>query len=383
MHKSNRRKLWFFIDLKTQMQMRLVLLFRDSLSRAVYLISAIIFILILSSLNLHAEERSSIPVGIVDRDQSDYSIRLIQDLKEVSAIYLYEGELEELETLLLDGYISSIFVIKPGYEANIKKGETKELLELYSGKDDKTSVILSDIVAGRMMERISFHIGLNQYLSLSEDSAKNGARERSAENYTAYARKLRESGELDFAFRITYVDFEDENIPQEVLSNSIIYQQMIVGMLAMLLSFVTLFTFTSLQMEREQGLCIRRKLSCCTPFAEAAGNIVSILMLGGILCVIVSVSMGLVIKDKGVVNLVLPLFFLSLLYIFSISILYLLLSVITKTVFRYQAAGAAVTLLLGFLGFVSVFSEVLPINIDWIRFIPNGWYIKSFISILN
>lgn len=369
MSRFNRKVFYFFKDLCVQAGFRIHLLLLDPILRILYPVTAFIFIFVLSSLNLQAFEKSSIPVGIVDEDQTGYSKELILGLHDLSSLFVYEGNLKEMESLLLDGYIHSIFVVKQDYEEKVKRGDTKELVTVYSGKEDKMAAILSDMIAGQMLEKICYHKGEKVYDSLG----------RSTKEYADYAKKNGEKGETTFVFDTKYILLDQNRSQQEAVDNALLYQQMIAGMIGLLLSFVLLFSFAPLQMEREQGLTSRKKLSSCTAFSQMAGNYLAGLVPTTFLCLLV--SLVFVIGNQKISFSKIGSFFcLFFFFAAAMGVLFFGLGKFTKSVLQYQIIGAVILLLLGIIGFISIFEGLLPEGFSWIMKTPNAWMIKEFVG---
>ncbi len=151
--------------------LRLKLLFKDRTAGICYLVASVVILVVILGLNIHAEERSSLPIGLVNEDAGEKSAELAEKIRTSESLYVYEDEFDPLYDLLLDGYINCIFVIKKGYEKSVTDGDPSEVLGIYAAEDDKISTVISDIVAGCMMYEVCLDKAYKRYLNLEPPTA--------------------------------------------------------------------------------------------------------------------------------------------------------------------------------------------------------------------
>ncbi len=376
-------KTGFLQDFILQLRLRLKLLMRDKFTVIAFLIATIIFALVLNTLNLWAENNSSIPVGIVNEDSSEFSERLLDNLLKVPSISVNQGSFEEMESMLLDGNISCIFIIRDGYGERIKNGNIDEAIGLYSGRDDKTAAILGDIVAGQMMYDICLYKSMDMYMELAEGNLSEA-------EYKTEFDKIMSSPDIDFDFQISYIDIDNLEEETEKIDNSLLYRQMIAGMVAMLLSFVILFAYSQTVVEHEQGIYNRRRVTIQSLMAGRVGNITAVLLISMILCILIAVSTASSVVNSasgagsgGFGSIFFGILLISVVYIIVLSIVMTILSNLTRTIAQYQMIGGVLLLLAGVAGFASVFSGFMGETLQKILgFVPNSLYIKFFTDII-
>lgn len=345
--------------------LRIKLLLTDRTAVVTYIVCAIIMALFLGSLNLHAEERSSVPVGLICEDRSDKAQRLKNEICGLEALYVYEGDFEYLEGLLFDGYITCIFVINEGYGERIEAGSVKELITVYSAAEDKTPVILSDIVAGSMLYDICFEKSLNMYLEL-ENPVLSG------EEYREYSLSLAENPQFEYSFEIDYREPVTGD-SETTITNGIIYRQMIAGMLAMLMSLLAFTGFNGIGAEHQKGIRKRIKLSGgCRPL-RSLGECLAVTLYLMPLIVLTAVFFG----SPGI-------FLVNLLFVMIMSLIFYCAAALFRTTAAYQLAGAVIVILFGAAGFVSVFSGMTGIeSLEALNILPNSMYIEYFCRFLR
>ena len=135
--------------------LRLKIALRDRTAGICYLVSAVVILALLMGLDSAGEERSAIPIGLAVHDDSSEAEKFVTGLKNTPAVYVTEGEVDELKERLLDGLINCIFVVDEGFGEKIRQGFPDEIITVISGEDDRMSVILSDITAASIMYDIA------------------------------------------------------------------------------------------------------------------------------------------------------------------------------------------------------------------------------------
>lgn len=356
-----------FNDIILSFVLRLKLMVSSRVTIIAFAIASAAFLLVLNNLNLHAEENSAIPVGIVNEDDDPVSCEIVERLKNVKSIYVYEGSFDEMESLLLDGYISSVFVIKDGCGESIRKGEPEETVKLYFGKDDRTCAVIGDIVAGEMMYEVCLYGGLMHYHRLSD-------RGHSDDEYIEYVNELAKEDTYNFSFETEYYDGNKE--AEEGISNSVLYRQMIAGMVAMLLSFVILFSFSQNVLETEQGITGRRKATLLGRVSASLGDITAVTVCCLILCILIAASTA---NSVGSMSAFFEILGVSVIYVIVMAVIMTVLSRISKNINMYQITGGALLLVFGIAGFAGVFSGFLGEALSVVlSAVPNSIFIKLF-----
>ena len=200
------------------------------------------------------------------------------------------------------------------------------------------------------------------------------------ESFYQYAKELRENDEFEFQFDITLADTTNGQEMFQNLDTSLLYRQVIAGLFAILLSFVIMFSYTYVCMEREQGIEKRVKLTMVARGTKELGTMLSVLILSLILSVVfVSCVCYYVNLPQAFGKLLL----LSITFSFVISLLFLLITKIVRSFIAYQLLGAIMVLVLGASGFLSFIGMVLKADfLNVLKFTPNGWFIEKFVDII-
>lgn len=366
----------FLMDIFNRMMLSLKIILRSKITMLVLFLSTISMVLILYLLNLGAQQRSNFPIGIVNLDTTkSLSGEFVEELKKEEALYVYEGDFEQLYQELLEGRIFSLYVIPEGFEHKIRTGKFKNLVTVYYGSESKTAALIKDIVAGDMMYSICLSRGARMYQGLFQGEASAGSREE----YENYASLLRNSDQFDFSFDVEVLSKKEGNIEPGSLSNRILYHQMNAALFATLLSFVVLFAAAYLPVEKGSSTGKRLKLTLMNPVASYLGNLLAICIITSILCIFFVL---LLCYYESNFTLFLPVMRLILVYLLIMGSGFLLLGSLTKNIFVYQLLGAFLTIGFGGVGMISVLGEVAAGIQTATFYVPNGWFVQKLAEIM-
>jgi ABC-2 type transport system permease protein len=368
---------------------RMKAIFSDRLTWIIMIVSSLIFLFIINNLSMSAGERSSIPIGVLNLDRSETADELIESIKEIPALYVYEGSEKELKQLLYKEEIRAYFIIKEGYEKSIQAGNTDGLITMHYQEADESAKILSDIIAGDMLYKICLFKGYNLYHSLpekgvnrSDSSADTKINNRlTEEEYMTHAKALEAMPDFDFAFDIRMIDVMNKNNEGKI-ENSILYLQAIWGIVAMLLSFTAMLMTAGSVMEKEMGILSRVKLSLMKSYTMDLSHFGAALTVQSIisffLCFLLKGKIGNLSLNQVV------LLFLSLEMFSALMIVwFLFLGKLSGRTGRYQLFGVISILVFGIMGFLYLMSGFIDdklLNIT--KIIPNCWFIEEFTDII-
>lgn len=373
----------FFRDMITQLKLSFQLIIRDRITVFVFVASCCCFFFLCATMNFSAENQSRIPVGLANLDiveetnrSTELSLELMERVKESASFRITEGNVEELTQALKNGELNCIFVINKGYEKSLKKGSTHGIITLYKSEGNESASMLADIFAGEMMEQVTLQKSYLAYGKLDFVDTNM----LSETEYAAYVDRMRDDDEFVFAFDVTLSETKEAQMNFEKLNNAILYRQIIAGIFAMLLSFVILFSYTYVCMEKEQGILKRKRLTLLSRMAMDAGSLIAVLLSTGIISVIFVLCVCYYTKSYKVA---IPLLALAAGYAAIMSIFFQILAHVTNGIVSYQIIGAILILLLGMMGFCSIVDGIAFKNLAVIlENTPNGWFIQRFVDII-
>jgi ABC-2 type transport system permease protein len=321
---------------------------------------------------------SSLPVGVVDYDNSNSSKQLVFGLQKVETLRIIEADEVKLQKLLLDEMITSIFVIEEGYEKKIKSGNLMEIITMYYKKDNKSASILSDIIAGEMIYPVCYYKALRYY-----EQIPFGENKLTVAAYESYMDKLvGSSKDFDFAFRLVYEIPGGKAESGQKLSNSVLYNQFIFGILGILIAFIAMFLLSGIVRDKENGVEIRLRISRFQLLKRDLGDMLALFVAEGCVAVLFAgiVCYQLQAKDG---LLWISIYLLLILNAFVIGTVLLLIEKIIKRIHIYQVVSSLLILLSGGLGFYRLLTGFYQSYADnMIKIIPNSWFIQGFTDII-
>lgn len=348
-------------------------------------ISFAFFFLLTGDFAKQMEQRSSIPIGVFDSDHTMESKAFLERVKQNASIFVYEEDKDVLQKRLEEGSILAFFEINKGFEEKIKAGKTTSLMKMSFLKENPIAMLLSDILAGDIMYDICLGKSLALYKTLGEQYALLKEHE-----YRNYVNHIKEKEEIQFGFHIEFMDKEqldkekqqDKNKQQdekeELLKNTLIYQQVIIGLIGIVLNFLILFLVECIVNHKKEALECRMKLigkSKAIIFISHSIVILSIVSIYNIIAGIFIRKMDIVINIHQVFFFFYSICFLAVIQI----ILFVGIKIWTKTSVSYQLIGGIAVIGLGGLGFLSIFVKSF---LFLSKIIPNGWFIREITDIL-
>lgn len=365
-------------DIATILCLRMKLIIKDKTTLTALITSVLIFSVVIHSLTVSSDTQSAIPVGMVDYDHSMESKKLLERVSKVPAIRVVQSDEKDLHKKLLDEMIQAVFIIEEGYEARLMKGDLNEIITMHYLWSNKSVSILSDIFAGEMIYPISLYKSIKLYDGLQFEGTKY-----TQDEYIAYVQKLlAESGYFDFAFRMVYANPGSNHTNQEPISNSLLYNQLVFGILGVLISFIAMFILSGVVWEKEIGILDRLRTSKLSALKIDVGNIGALLVVEGLIALLFALLIFTRL-DTWDFRIFLSAYLLILFYAAVMGGVFTLIGKIVKSIILYQMLCSVLILITGGLGFYHLLSGFYQIiSMSFLKIIPNSWFIQGFTDII-
>lgn len=357
---------------------RMLLIMKDPVTILVLSISLVLFAYMVRSLSISSESLSALPIGVIDYDDSVSSAQLISGLNKSETLRVVQGTEEELQKQLFDEMITSYFVIEKGYEENLKREHLQNLISMYYKEENKSASIIADIVAGEIVYPASLYKAFRYYDKLPYSGVKLSMAE-----YEEYMRQFVDNSEdFDFAFQLIYQNPVGSQQPDKSLSNSVLYDQLIIGILGIMIALIVMFLNAQTVTEKENGVDLRLKTTGFHRLRKDIGNLCALLLWEGVLSLIFSLLIARHVTAADS-KLWLGIWLLMLLYSIVISVVMLLMTKLIHRMLPYQLICSGFILLTGGLGFYQLLTGFYKSFIgDLVKIIPNSWFIKGFTDII-
>ena len=355
---------------------KLKMMLGDRLFFAVMIIIPLL-ITIATGYALRYEKSNTIPIAIVDEDLSDYSKTLVQRIEQREGLSLEEASRSKALSMLEGNKIEQVFIIKEGFEQSVRNGEGSGLIDLLSSPSSYSADFTSEVVAGEAIRLITGNMAAawveEQYRNLGKDF--DGALKQEV---ISYNEGLWQPKPL---MTIEYKELQGQELKTV---NSIAMPAATAtstGLITSFIMFYILFSSGWLVEERTNGTLKRLAAGPRALYLSFAGNVLSLLIAGGIQILIFS------LVDRLVFNVELfpgPLsylvFFVYLLSVISIS---MFLSSVLKTQAQLQAGTPVFALLTGFAGGCFWNFVEMPERIRQLSLLtPQGWALSGINGLL-
>lgn len=366
----------YLSDLLTVIHLNLKLFLYNKLVIGVLISLIILFGVMTSGLSKDLDKVSGIPIGVVDQDETKLSKEALSNLNNIDGLVVNEGHQKDLKKELDSGRIMALFIIKSGYETNIKSCRIKNAVTLQYLEGSKYANIISDIVAGAMMNQICLYKGIEYYESLEHKQAMLGVEvlKKTAEQYE---NKEINRFQFDLQFRVAE---GKEEINAGNAKNTVITREFYLGILSMLTAVVMLFSVITLR--RTKGIEIRERVTRISKSMYEIGRMLSVL----IVALLLSIGIGVVIYrtfEFDRLDILLELIgYVWLLFLLNL-LLFSILSMCFEKITSYQFVGLGVILIMGTLSILAYVGQFLVnFNTEILKFIPNYWFLSRITGIM-
>ena len=360
-------------DILTICSYRLKIIFKSFFVRVAFVIAILVTIGLIGSFAKVADEKTSIPVGVIDSDNSERSKNIVENLKNVPSLYIIEGEYEELEHQLVEGNVYVIIEINKGFEEFLKEGKKDKLLTQYYISGNKNMSLVSDVVLSQVLDDICYFACIRAYHQHDEYDL------RSDKEYQEHLRHIYEEykGSVDFDFEIVNIE-SNKNVTDNV-SNGIIYKLVMVGIITILVSFITLFASNVIISDIRYNTHVRMNISHANCISKAIGDLLA-LFITSLIYIILSFiilfgKLGLNSFDE-VLQMIIGLVLFN---VMVCGVFVLLANVVVKEPVMFQIIGAFTVCLMGIFGSFEIIAVLVP---DFMKklanIIPNVYVVRLY-----
>lgn len=362
-----------FKDLKNVIVLNLKLMFKSKAVLIILGIVSILFLLLLKSFSAEISVKSNIPIGIADEDQTEVSKKFLEDCKKQEGIYVYDDERKSLKKKLYKNEIAGYFVIKQGFQENVKKGQSKKLIEAYTYENTAFTSIVSDILAGEIMYELCLAQTWNMYDNLDAVQSKYNR-----DQFCDYINSLKQDERYKYAFDVQMAENNRKEAKQTIFQYQLIYEQIVLGIISMAFGIIAMFLVWSIMENPDSQIMKRRQLLFIPKVVFYSGDLLavgSIMSLYTIFCSLLMYLMGHSINIINFVHIILT----GITFSFGIVIIFWFVRKILNNNTAYQLASFFIIIVTGVIGMLSIFStEIEKIAI----FIPNYWFIQGITDII-
>lgn len=336
-----------------------------------------LLIMVTAGYVLKNEKLDTIPVAVVDEDESAYSSLLLERLSRKEGLSLNTVDRKGARGLLEDSSVEQVFIINKGFEKSVKKGESDGLIEIISSSSSYSAGYTAELVAGETIRMVTADMASNNVVQHYESLGMEKGSGFRDEVY-AFADALWEPEPL------MTIDYEElrggvvEEVSRAVPSTS---SAASAGLIVAFIMFYMLFAGGWLIEERLNGTIRRLAVGGGAVAASFLGSVLALFTAGAlqifIFAAVLRLFFGITLFAGTLSYLVL---FAYLLAVIAIS---MLLSSVLKTQAQLQAGAPVLALLTGFAGGCFWNFIELPGRVEYLSlFTPQGWALKALNSLI-
>ncbi len=341
-----------------------------------FVISTVLLSVVCSGLISDYEEKSSIPIGVIDLDQSDLSQSTIDKLATLDGVVLHYGTKDELLEKLKKESIYAYFVIDQGFEEAINGYDYANKVQMiYLGQNRFVS-ILSDIFARAMIKDVVYKEGERLYHTFPdyEDLIYTT-------DYNEYINHEYEVNESSFAFEYEYYNATESGVEStKAISNNIISTEMFLALGGMFLVFFIMQLIFA--MDKSAIVVKRSRLSLISWWTMELADLITLFLLEGLMALLV-IWYLFVHFSIGVGSHLLSLVILVTAFLFTVTLFFLSIRRMIASKSIYQFTGFIISLAFGAISILGILGQIKVGQLfDLAKKIPNYWFIGGITDII-
>ncbi|QUH31312.1 ABC transporter permease [Vallitalea guaymasensis] len=365
------------------LQSRLKLLFKSKMIIILLIIMISLFGMLVGTLYHNADESSSIPVAVVDKDGTDMSKNILDNLDDDKTLRVFHSTETEAMGKLKDGQIEAVYILKKGLKDNIINEKYDEIIDVYYIRGSNVAKFVGDIFAEKVLRDLCLTKSINLLERALEENDYDDKDSILREAYEYGISMQDYSNDKHYYINVEFVDSDKSSIDANTLDNDLIYKKMILGIIISFTSFFLLFASISIVKDKENGMLGKIQITSTNNATIILGNYLSLVVSGSIIGMIFSIINSVYAADNHL-KIFFGTFIALLMFVISISSLIMFFtSVIDKT----STFTMIFTIFILIMGIVSgsFFSiDLLTGGIKSLSYlIPNYWTLNYLTDIIT
>ena len=180
------------------------------------------------------QETLTVPIALVDEDQTEFSKAIIEEMRNQEMFNVLEVSMLEGKRLLERNEIDSLFILKSGFQERLLEEKEEETITLLTSSTSVASGIVQEVVASEVMKVSSAVMAANRVQRIYEkNGVENGFQWKDAYDYSM------DQWEPSPLMTIDYVA-ENKGRDTKVEKTSILFSYLgIWGFFTMIVIFIT------------------------------------------------------------------------------------------------------------------------------------------------
>ncbi len=356
---------------------RFKLMLRNKVLIVLCLLLPLMFSFMVNKIFAKSALYDSIPIGIIDEDNSKTSKKILLELKNNSAI-----SIEVLKQGDIEGYISrekvqAVYILKRGMESKLENGDYEGLISVYAVPGSITAMGISDIIAGEIIP----YICQGKLVNGASQLLKNSDKAEIKKSIVLQLEKLKDNADYKLPVDITMKspDKSVEVVKQKGDNYSI---QIGIGMIIMFSTIFMLAGCSTIIKERENKVRSRILVSGISTLSLLCADMTAVAAAGLLITFLQFALMFKVLIGLSVIAITL-VFIVNFIYILCIAVMLIVIAAIFKSHISFQSFMPAVVLLMAIVSGCIWSMEMMPQAMDKIsKFIPSYWAHNALTEII-
>lgn len=336
-----------------------------------------LLIMITAGYSLKNEKLNIIPVAVADEDCSVSSKLLIERLSKKDGIGIFEVSREEGISMVENGEVEQVFIIRSGFEGAIEIGDSRGIIDMISSPSSYSTSFTREVIAGETIRLVTATMAANTVLEHYKELGLD-VEDTFRDEVTDFADELWEPEPLmtmDYNELKGSVISEEEHIGLPTASASS------AGLIVAFIMFYMLFSSGWLLEERMNGTIKRLETANGALAVSFGASVLSLFAAGSLQIIMFSAVLKLffgITLFSGTLT-----YAILMAYLLAVIAISLFLSSILGTMAQLQAGAPVLALFTGFLGgcfwnFLEPPQEMQRLSL----FTPQGWALKGINSLL-
>jgi len=347
--------------------LRLRQIYEDKAILVLAIVITFIFAGLVSSIYQEVAQTVVLDVGVIDEDMTIFSKNVIENVNQHPLFSQTKVTYETGIKMLKNHDIELLYVINKGAMEQVDAGNYEGLIDLYFIGDNYLSPLLGDVLVGEMFQEISTRASMNL---LESATVGFDNQQEILDEALVYSDIMKASIEDGFYVKVVFEDIENNTtVNVDAITTSLIYKQMLLGVILAFISIYILFCATAIVRDYEIGLIDKINITKANHFSLVFGHYFSI-VIGALPIVFIFSCINAFFGEGFISSLGLYLVVYTS-YILVASGLTLILAMIIKNVSSYIVIGSATILVLGIIS-GSFFN--IDLTVDSIKMMATATY---------
>lgn len=366
-------------ELVLLMKNRFKIVFKNKLLWFLFFFILLFFSFVLITFIEQIETKSKLPIALVDEDNSKLSNLLHLHLKENEVLNIIDTNKKYAMQLLKNSKVEAVYQIPKDYEKRVLDSSNDKLIKVYYLNGSSIGKVVSDIFASEML----FDICTQKTLDLLKKINENNQEKKVKESANYFNKVIQNKRNACVKVMNIKLDNRKNNNEKSNIENTLIYQQVIIGLMAVFIAFLILFAASSIIKDKELGTYQRLFTIINNRFMIIFSDILSIWILGSIISCILSLLIIIKIPFQDI-NQILSLLILFEAYVFVIVSFFVMCSIIMKKIITLQVVGAIILIIFAIIGGNFWTIDLLnPFITNIIKLIPNYLLISGYMQLMT